>query len=253
MEGEEVQEIELPAIFQTPFRPDVIKRAVLASRSARRQKYGRDVRAGKRTSAENWGPGRGVARVPRIKGSGHPAGSKAAFAPMTVGGRITHPPVASRNFKEKINDKERRLAIRSAIAASIDYELVEYRGHIVDQLLDIPLILEDDFSRIKSTSEVRDIFLTFGLIPDINKARSRTSKVRSGQGKKRGRKYKNAKSALIVYHKNEGIYKAARNLPGVDVCRVDQLNAELLAPGTHAGRMTVWTQSAVKELEDMYK
>ena len=105
IKGEELKKVKLPEVFNTPYRPDIISRAVLAGRSARRQMYGRDPRAGKKTSAQNWGVGRGVARGPRVKGSRHPAAAKAAFTPMVVGGRLTHPP-KPRSFKEKINKKE---------------------------------------------------------------------------------------------------------------------------------------------------
>src|SRR5664280_978458 len=134
LEGEVVEEIELPEIFMEVFRPDLIKRAVISSQTARIQAWGTDPMAGKRTTAESFGAGRGAAMVPRVKGSRHPAGSKGAFVPHTVGGRRAHPPRAARIIHEKINKKERRLAIRSAIAATAKRELVEQRGHCIDNL-----------------------------------------------------------------------------------------------------------------------
>jgi large subunit ribosomal protein L4e len=65
----------------------------------------------------------------------------------------------------------------------------------------------------------------------------------------RGRKMKTPKSLLIVVGEDKGIISAARNLPGVDVVEVQGLNAELLAPGTHAGRLVVWSMSAIERLE----
>ena len=119
IQGEVKEEIELPAIFNEEYRPDLIKRAVLSAQSARIQPWGNDPMAGKRTSAESWGSGRGAAMVPRIK-----SGARAAFVPQAIGGRKAHPVRAEKNHHEKINNKERRFAIRSAIAATADEELV---------------------------------------------------------------------------------------------------------------------------------
>lgn len=265
LEGSEVDQIDLPEIFNTEFRPDVIKRAVLSAQAARRQPYGTDPDAGKRTSAENWGVGRGVARLPRVKGSRHHAGARATFAGSTVGGGVTHPP-RPRSFKEKINKKERLLAIRSAIAATVNPMLVESRGHIVSDVPDIPLIVSNDFEELTRTKDVLKAFSFLGLVHtpkevdtenpldfgDIDKAEIRSKQVRSGKGKRRGRKYKPAKSVLFVYSKNENatIYNAGRNIPGVDIVPVHQLNAEMLAPGTHPGRLTVWTKAAIEQLAE---
>ena len=265
--GSEVDSLDLPEIFNTPLRPDIIKRAVLSSRAARRQPFGNDPHAGKRTSAESWGVGRAKARQPRIKGSRHPAGAKAAFAPMVVGGRPTHGPKAERNFTEKINKKERKLALRSAIAATTDSMLVESRGHIVEPLVDLPLVVTNDFETLETTKDVINAFTKMGLISDpnpsteedavttdfgdIDKAGIRIRKVRAGKGKRRGRKYKNATSVLVVYGSEPSatsLYRSARNLPGVDIIHVTQLNTEILAPGTHPGRLTVWVKSAIETL-----
>jgi large subunit ribosomal protein L4e len=244
--GEEIEKIDLSSIFSVPFRPDIIKRAVLASRRNRQIPYGVDPRAGKRTSAESWGAGRGAARVPRVKGSRTHSASRGAFAPFTVGGRRTHPPEGQQNFKEKINRKEKLLAIKSAIAATGDPILVESRGHIIEDLKALPLIICDDLESTKKTSEVQGVLKNLGLSYDLTKAKRRNSQIRAGKGKSRGRKYKRGKSVLIVIRHDYGIRNAARNLPGIDVVSVEQLNIEHLAPGTHAGRLTLWTKSAIE-------
>ena len=56
LDGKEAGEIELPAVFSTPFRPDVIKRAVLAQQSAGRQPYGTDPLAGAGHDCRSLGP-----------------------------------------------------------------------------------------------------------------------------------------------------------------------------------------------------
>lgn len=252
LEGEAVDEIELPGIFMEEFRPDLIKRAVISSQTARIQPWGTDPMAGKRTTAESFGAGRGAAMVPRVKGSRHPAGSKGAFVPQAVGGRRAHPPRAERIIHEKINKKERRLAIRSAVAATANPDLVELRGHRVENLLQIPFVVDDELSRIKRTSETREIFKKLGIMDDVVRAKSGRT-IRAGRGKTRGRKYKSPKGPLLVVSEDKGISLGARNHPGVDVVVVDNLNAELLAPGTHAGRLTIYTKSAIQKLGELFQ
>jgi len=223
------ESVDLPPQFDTPFRPDVIKRAVLAVQSRRHQPHGVDELAGKKNTAQSWQTGHGRSRIPRIKGSGTSAANKAGFAPGTVGGRVAHPPEARKVLIERINKKENRLAIRSAIAASSNPEFVKARGHRVGKVPQFPLIVSSS------------------LGDDLERANNGRA-IRAGKGKMRGRKMKTPKSLLIVVGTDNGVGKAARNLPGVDIAEVHGLNAELLAPGTHAGRLVVWTTSAIDRL-----
>ena len=164
MEGEVKEEMELPAIFNEEYRPDLIKRAVISSQTARVQPWGNDPMAGKRTSAKGWGSGRGTARVPRIKN-----GSRAAFVPMAIGGRQAHPTRAEKNHHEKINIKERRFAIRSAVAATTNKELVEKRGHVTGDIKQLPIIVDDEISSVKTTKQTREIFQNLGVYDDIER------------------------------------------------------------------------------------
>ncbi len=253
LKGEVLKTRDLSRIFAIPYRPDVIRRAVLAALANRRQRYGTDPLAGKRTSAEDWGTGRGVARIPRVKGHGSQSSGRGAFAPNTVGGRKTHPPRAERSFTEKINKKERILAIKSAIAATANPILVEARGHLVDDVLYLPLIVEDKLEEITTTKQAKEVFESLGVLVDSEeRARRRMSKYRAGKGKRRGRRYQRARSFLVVVSKKNNILKAAKNLPGVDVVDVNSLNAVDLAPGGHPGRLTVWTESAVDVIMQKY-
>ena len=252
LEGKVTGEMELPEIFGEDFRPDLIKRAVLSAQSARIQPWGTDPMAGKRTTAKSFGAGRGAAMVPRVKGSRHPAGSKGAFVPQTTGGRKAHPPRTARIIHEKINKKERKLAIRSAIAATTNQELVEARGHQIDNVPQIPFVVDDELCGVKKTSETREIFKNLGIMDDVVRAKN-GRKIRAGRGKTRGRKYKTPKGPLLVVGEDKGISLGARNHPGVDVVVVDNLNAELLAPGTHPGRLTVYTKSAIEKLGDLFQ
>jgi large subunit ribosomal protein L4e len=247
LEGKATGKTTLPSVFDTPLRPDVIKRAVLSIQSHSTQRQGRDPMAGKRTSAESRGTGMAIARVPREKGGG----GKAAFAPGTVGGRQAHPPRADTRIIKDIPKKEKRLALLSAIAATASKETVTLRGHKTEGVLEIPLIVEDSLSAITKTKEVEEVLTHLGLLTDVQRVRESIS-IRAGKGKHRGRKMKQAVGPLIVVSENKGLVDAAHNLPGVDIVLVKNLNAEILAPGTHAGRLTLWTNSAIQELGKLY-
>jgi large subunit ribosomal protein L4e len=251
LNGKKTGTVELPKVFEEVIRPDLIKKAVLSSQSARYQPQGRDPFAGKRTSAESWGPGRGVSRVSRVKGSGYSAGGRGAFVPQAVGGRLAHPPRAEKRIIKKINAKERKKATESAIAATGIKELVEKRGHVIDKVPEIPLVVSDDLESLKTTKEVKDTFSKLGLSEDLERAKDR--KVRAGKGKMRGRKYKKKKSALLVVSDNGGVPRGARNHPGIDVVKAGHLGVEQLAPGTHYGRLVVYTKSAIEDIAERFK
>ncbi|MBX5328030.1 MAG: 50S ribosomal protein L4 [Candidatus Bathyarchaeota archaeon] len=247
LEGKPVGKIKLPSVFETPLRPDIIKRAVLAIQSSRFQPKGRDPMAGKRTSAESRGVGLGIARIPRTKG---PAG-RAAFAPGTVSGRVAHPPTSEKKIIKQIPRKEKRLALMSAIAATASKTMVASRGHSIEDVPGVPLIVTDDLAELKKTKEVEEALTRLGVLSDIYRVRE-SRKVRAGRGKSRGRRIKQAVGPLIVITENKGIVDAASNIPGLDVVSVRDLNAEILAPGTHPGRLTIWTNSAIEELNKFY-
>jgi large subunit ribosomal protein L4e len=247
LEGKPDGKIELPPVFSTPLRPDVIKRVVLASQSNRFQRQGRDPMAGKRTSAESRGTGFGNARIPRRKGGS----GRAAFAPGTVGGRQGHPPLSEKRIVKKVPKKERRLALFSAIAATASKEIVASRGHNVEDVPEIPLIVTNDFESLKKTKEVEESFIHLGVLSELFRVKE-NRRIRSGRGKTRGRKMKHSAGPLIVVDENKGIKEAAENIPGVIVVTVADLNAEMLAPGTHPGRLTIWTSSAIEKLAALY-
>ena len=245
LQNEKTGEVEIPRVFNTPVRHDVIKRAVIALQSTRFQPQGRDSMAGKRTTAESRGTGHGMARVPRLKG-----GSRAAFGVSIVGGHQAFPPLSEKNIVKRINKKEKRFAIRSGIAATADMELVEKRGHKIQNLEQLPIIVSDELEFLEKTKDVKEFLEALELWGDVERADRR--KIRAGMGKMRGRKYKKGKGPLIVVGEDNGIGYAARNLPGVEVTDVYSLNAELLAPGAHPGRLVIWTQSAIEQLDDVW-
>lgn len=241
--------VELPSVFEEKIRPDIIKRAVLASQTARLQPQGTNPMSGKRTPATSWGPGRGLSRVARISGGG-PTRGRAAFAPGTVGGRVAHPARSEKRIIKRINKKEMKKAIASAIAATKDKELVTKRGHRIGDI-ELPIIVSDSLEKIETTAETNEVFNKLGINEDLERAKKR--KIRAGKGKRRGRKYKTKKSALIVISEDRGIKNAARNHPGVEIVTAEELGIEHLAPGTHYGRLTVYTKSAIKKIQERFE
>ena len=244
LEGNAIGKVELPGFFENPVRADLIKRAVVALQSHRFQPQGRDWMAGKRNTAQSIGVGHGMARVPRIKGDRYPKANQAAFAPSTVKGRLTFPPVSSKRVGKKMNRKELRLAMLSALAATSSKELVKARGHKVAENQEFPLVVSDDLERLAKTSEAENLLKKVGVWDDVERASNR--KMRSGRGSMRGRPYKHPVSALVVVEKRQGAEKAFGNLTGVSVVDAASLSVEDLAPGTHAGRLTIWSESALK-------
>jgi len=240
-DGTVKEKIDLPKIFETPYRPDIIKKSFEVIHSNQRQPYGSDPLAGTRHAVASVGKGRGMSRVPRLT-----QGQAAALAPNVVSGRRAHPPKVERNWKEKMNKKENKLARNSALAATADKDIVIKRGHRFDEKITLPVVVDDGFEKIKKTKEVTDVLEKIGVYSDI--LRSANGKhIRAGKGKMRGRKYRIPKSLLIV-STQEAIGKGSKNLSGVDIAHPQHLNIEHLAPGGIAGRLTVFTKSALMNL-----
>ncbi len=250
LEGKAEGKMELPNIFYTTFRPDVIKRAVVAIETHKIQPKGRNRMAGKRTSAKSFGVGRGLSRVPRIKGERHPKAGSAAFAPGTVGGRFAHPPKAEKVVRKRINEKEKKLALASAIAATALKNIISNRGHKTDEIPSLPLIVKDGLQELTKTSEVKKVLSKLGAWADVERVLNGV-KVRPRGARARGRTKRHGVGPLIVVAEDKGITKAVKNIFGVDAVKVDNLNASLLAPGTHPGRLTIWTVSSIKKLENL--
>ena len=244
MDGTVKEKIDLPKIFDTPYRPDIIKKSFEVIRSNQRQPYGSDPLAGTRHAVASVGKGRGMSRVPRLT-----QGQAAALAPCVVGGRRAHPPKVERNWKEKMNKKENQIARNSALAATADKEVVIKRGHRFDEKITLPIVIDDDFEKIKKTKEVIEVLQKIGIYSDV--LRSANGKhVRAGKGKMRGRRYRIPKSLLIVSSKGI-VEKSSNNLSGVDITKPHQLNIEHLAPGGIAGRLTIFTKSALTQLGEV--
>lgn len=257
LEGKTIEKIELPEVFKEPVREDLILRAMLAIQSKKRQPYGTDVLAGKRTAAHYHGVrrerytmmNREMARLPRLHGKTVPhLYFRVRFVPQAVKGRVAHPPKVEKVWEQKINKKERKKAIRSAIAATAIKELVLKRGHKLEEIKSLPIIVEDKLQEISRTKELVEFLKRIGLEKELE--RTKKKKIRPGKGKARGRKYKIKTGPLFVITEDKGISKAVGNLSGCDVCRVENLSVEALAPGA-PGRLTIWTKSSIEKLSEI--
>ena len=254
-DGKETGKMKLPSQFSEPVRPGLIARAVMALQSHSRQPYGADPRAGKKASARisrrrrkfKGAYGKGISRVPRktMLRRGSQFHWVGAFAPGTVGGRRAHPPVAEKSFEQRINDKERVKAIRSALAATVLPTVVAERGHNVPQ--GYPFVADNKFEEMKETGKVSDALVKMGFENELE--RSSVRKIRAGKGKARGRKYKSKKGILIIVSGKCNLALSAKNIPGIDVVEARNLNTNLLAPGGMPGRLAIFTQGAVEKID----
>ncbi len=253
--GKKVGTIKLPPQFTETYRPDIIKRSVMSFMSKIREIYGSDKLAGFRSSAKYKGnrhafgtqANRGMHRTQRIRrGSGHMSW-KARISPGNVKGRKAHPPLTERIFAQKINKKENRLAIRSAISATSVKELIENRGHKISSISSFPLIVDESFKELKRTKDMEKALISLGLKEELERVKEK--KIRAGKGTMRNRKYKKKVGPLIVFNDETNLAKVARNISGVDVVQVKDLNTKLLAPGNEGGRLTIWTKSAIETMD----
>ena len=169
----------------------------------------------------------------------------------------------AKDWSQKVNSKQRRVARNSAIAATADRDMVAARGHRFDDAVRFPIVIDDYVESRDGSDERYDVealplqystrkFVAMmqglGLGSDLERAKNGRG-IRAGKGKMRGRRYRTPKSILLVVSSKEGLHKAAANVPGVDVVATKDLCAEDLAPGGDAGRLTVWTKQAIGALE----
>ncbi len=253
----EVGEASLPRHFYEPVRPDIIQRAVRAIQLNNRQPYGAKKGAGMRHSADlskkrrdyRRTYGYGISRVPRkiLSRRGSQFNWEGAIVSGTIGGRRAHPPKAEKDRTVKINKKENQKAIRSALAATFKKDIVEERGHNPPE--EYPFVVEADIEDIGKTQKLKQTLEKLGFEEELK--RTEEVRERSGKGKNRGRRHTQKPGLLIVVSEEDAdVVKAANNLPGVEAFFVKNLNAEVLAPGTHPGRVTLFTDKAIDVLEE---
>jgi large subunit ribosomal protein L4e len=250
LEGKAVRSVDLPRVFHADVREDLIRRAVTAFQANRRVPYGPSPGAGMRHSVRWSGKGQGVSRVPRIRGT-----MTGAQAPGTVGGRKAHPPRLEADWSLKINERERRLARNAALAALADASRVQARGHRFKDGVSLPLVVEDDIEALEAregaTKSGLRILEKLGVLADVDRAKEGRH-VRAGRGKMRGRRTRTPRSLLVVVKDASKVRRFFGNLPGVDVIGPPGLNAEVLAPGGHAGRLALFSEGALDILRSWH-
>ena len=243
--------VTLPAVFSAPIRSDVVHYVHTLMAKNSRQAYAVNIESGMQHPAESWGTGRAVSRIPRVPGGGTSASGQGAFGNMCRGGRMFGQTKIWRRWHRHISVGQRRFAVSSAIAASGVTALVMARGHKVDQVPEVPLVLGDECNSISKTKEIKAIFDRVGVMQDVTRS-AESRKIHSGVGKGRNRRYTQRRGPLVVYDVTEGIDKGVRNLSGCDMTSVDNLSLLDLAPGGHVGRFCIWTKAAFEKLDSLF-
>lgn len=243
--------VTTPAVMLSSIRPDIVNFVHMEMLKNGRQPYAVSEKAGHQTSAESWGTGRAVARIPRVSGGGTNRSGQGAFGNMCRGGRMFAPTKTWRRWHRHINVNQRRYALCSALAASAIPSLVMAKGHRIEQVAEVPLVLSDKVQELKKTKEAVGVLHKLKVWPDIEKVKN-SRRFRAGVGKMRNRRRIQRRGPLIIYSQDNGITRAFRNIPGITLINVNRLNLLKLAPGGHVGRFCIWTESAFKKLDGIY-
>merc|ERR1719327_2218959 len=248
--GKKQEQVPMPAVFTAPIRDDTVQFVHANMAKNRRQAHGVYTWAGQQHSAESWGTGRAVARIPRIGGSGTSRSGQATFGNMCRKGRMFAPLKVWRRWHRTGNKNQKRHAVASALAASAVAPLVFARGHHVNNVPELPLVM--DSLNVDSTKALLAGLHHIGAGDDLRRVRASKAS-RRGFNKMRYSRFKMAKGPLVVYgDENPNLKRTARNLPGVDTCSVHRLNLLQLAPGGHLGRFVIFTADAFKMLNKVF-
>jgi len=243
-----IDSVNLPNIFLSPIRIDILKFVYANMAKNKRQSYAVNQSAGMNTSAISWGTGRAVARIPRVKGGGTNRSGQGAVGNFCRGGRMFSPTTVWRKWHHKIIKNQRKQAIITSIACSGLVSVVMARGHKITETPEIPLVIDSSVESIICTKYGQTALKTIGALSDVkNKLKKKT--LRAGKGKIRNRRTKKYLGPLIIFEKNA---RAFRNIPGVETCCVNFLNLSKLAPGGHVGRFCIWTYNSFSKLDQIF-
>eukprot|EP01057_Protomagalhaensia_wolfi_P001612 Protomagalhaensia_wolfi_Nauph_80__1611@NODE_1999_length_1249_cov_1507_533884_g1565_i0_p1_GENE_NODE_1999_length_1249_cov_1507_533884_g1565_i0NODE_1999_length_1249_cov_1507_533884_g1565_i0_p1_ORF_typecomplete_len360_score81_63Ribosomal_L4/PF00573_22/1_9e33Ribos_L4_asso_C/PF14374_6/5e21_NODE_1999_length_1249_cov_1507_533884_g1565_i01701168 len=241
----------MPEVCLSPIRPDHIRTVHTGLSKNARQAYAVKSFAGYGSSAESWGTGRAVARIPRVAGGGTHRAGQGAFGNMCRGGGMFAPTKTWRRWHRKINLTEKRHAVASAIAACSVPALVMARGHRIDAVPEIPLVVGDEIEYTVKTKQAQALLKTLGCGEDVDKV-VKSHHLRPGRGKARNRKYLNRLGPMIVHNTDIENLRGFTNVLGVEMCHVDRLNLLRLAPGASLGRLLIFSESAFRRLNELY-
>jgi large subunit ribosomal protein L4e len=248
LDGRESNNIVLPEIFETPYRPEVIHKVYVNLLSHTYQRQGRYPAAGEIVSAESRNTGLGIARLARARGEGFPRAGQAAGVAGVRHGRVAHPPESWKEIYKKINKKEKQLGLCSAIAATGQKDLIIKRGHKIGRLSQFPIVVSNDIESISKTKDLLKVLVALGLEEDLIRAGS-SHKARTGTSRRRGRRARSGISALIVVENYENLERLSGSIPGVEAKSVQRLSVLDLAPGAKPIRLTIFSQNAIEKLK----
>jgi len=247
IDGSNQNTINLPTVFKTPYRPEVIQKVYNNLNSYSFQKQGRYPAAGQMVSAESRNTGLGIARLARAKGEGFPRAGQAAGVAGVRHGRLTHPPVSWKNIYKKVNKKEKLLALCSAIAATANADLIRKRGHRLSNNIQLPIIISNEIESIAKSKDLKKILIKLGLEDDLK--RTYVRRIKSVHKNDTNRR--SALSVLIIVSNDENVGRLNNSLPGITVKTVKSVSVLDLAPGSKPARLTIFSESAIKELNTL--
>ena len=251
LDGTDSGEIELPAVFDTPYRPEVIHKVYVNVLSHSYHRQGRYPAAGEMVSAESRNTGLGIARLARARGEGFPRAGQAAGVAGVRHGRVAHPPESWKDIYKKINRKEKQLGFCSAIAVTAKKELVQRRGHKISNEVKLPLVVSNDIESIAKTKDLKNALIRLGLGDDLARA-SLVRKARSGTARRRGRSARSGISALIVVGNDSKLVTFSESIPGINIKHAKELSILDLVPGSKPIRLTIYSQSAIDYLKTLH-
>ena len=246
-DGSNRSTITLPAVFQTPYRPEVIQKVYNNLNSYTFQRQGRYPAAGQMVSAESRNTGLGIARIARARGEGFPRAGQAAGVASVRHGRLAHPPVSCKNIYKKVNKKEKLLALCSAIAATTNSELIKRRGHKIKDEIQLPIVVSNEIESVVKSKDLEKILFNLGLEEDLKRTFIRRNKSYHKNSINR----RSALSVLILVGNDEKIGRLSNSLPGITVKSVKSVSVLDLAPGSKPVRLTIFSENAIKELTNL--
>jgi large subunit ribosomal protein L4e len=157
-----------------------------------------------------------------------------------------------RKWHVKVPVNQKRYATVSALAASAVPALVMARGHRVDRVPEIPLVLDNKLiDGVDKTKKAVALLKAINAYDDVERVID-SHKIRVGKGKLRNRRYVQRRGPLVIYNEKGPLVKAFRNVPGIELVSVQHLNLLQLAPGAHLGRFIIWTKDAFQRLDSIY-
>jgi len=258
-QGKEKSKIDLPVCFSKPIREDLIAKYIETKKT--QQPYAPSLVAGKQHSASGlivhkrkvWKSqyGRGMSRIPRkvMWQKGSQFNWEGATSPNTRGGRRAHPPkIASMLKRLKFNKKETSIAFCGALSATANPKNIEKRYLNLNEkdINGVPFVFSSDITTQKTKDLLNALKKVLG--ENLFEKGIKKKQIRSGKGKSRGRKYKSNAGLLFIIGKDE---KLKTN--HFDVKKVNEISVSDLAKGGQPGRLSVYTEQAIKELGEKFE